>query len=193
MNALKDFSDEDLQKELDRRFKKRQSDQDRERKAYLGEPSIENYMKARYPDLDRPYFSPFRKWYYENFALQRGLWTGGSYWDDTLQPVIQIALYRDVALKEQLGVLDFVPYIEETDLQFYDERHNTVTKRGKRIDIMEYTLSEFGSYSLLTTGNDVETFLLKNTRTERRFNTLEQALHYVRDNHYYQVKPGRDR
>lgn len=190
MDKLKDFTDDELQKELERRRKNRLVKQDKERKEYLGEPSPENYMKARYPDLDRPYFKPFYKWFEENYSYKKGLGDWGGYWPDTGQPGIKLMMYRDVPLEEQLGILDFLPYIAEGPDEVQGEGRDYYPLLGKRIEIFERTLSRFYNHKLVVL--DLKTLVIRGRTVVKECETVEEALDYVRQHFWYQLKPGVD-
>lgn len=117
---------------------------------------------------------PFEESYYD-----KGLFFGG-YWSDTNQRAVSVKFDQNKPFEEQLGILEFIPYIKANE------------KNIKKIRIFESSLSEGGAYSIeyddskkLAIYEIVKTSWGTN-KTLETFHNLEACLKYVYDNHPYE-------
>lgn len=138
-----------------------------------GYTTFEEVMAADWHDIERGGFYPdamnvMNLWTGEH----PGLYAGMGIWADTNQRTLSIKLDRSRPLEEQQGAVAALPYLRANG------------EGVRRLDILEYTLSQHASYHLEIRGEDDFT-VKRNWSDEATFTTLEQALEYIYLHHPY--------
>jgi CHAD domain-containing protein len=125
-------------------------------------------------------YDKMRKWFSDNYD-KRGLKRGG-YNIKTGQTVLEICLDQNIPLTKQLGILDFLPYIEPCKFRESEDLHCY-------IDIFEHTLSEHASYSLRTNPEKTRFWVQSHYGHIYSESTdLIKAMTYIYEHMYYKAK-----
>jgi hypothetical protein len=100
------------------------------------------------------------------------------------QRMPQIAMDQNQPFEDQLGILDFIPFIEKC----YSDRWRM--PEGKVIDIFEHTCSEYMCiYLVIVATNDVQLWDTRHrSRCLERFKSYRAALKFIYQQHPYIVK-----
>lgn len=118
------------------------------------------------------WFQVLDQWFRDNYR-NKGLYKG-TVWSETDQVALQVMFDQNYPLDDQLGILDFLPFIKPTK------------KGAKLVGIFEHTCSQYASWMLEIFEDRVE--LIRTRWTDRKFKDLQEALHYVYQHHPYKLK-----
>lgn len=115
---------------------------------------------------------------------------GEGYIPDTMQTAIKVTLYREHNKKNKnrnlrayVGLVKLLPYMKPMT----ENNHRTQYKGKKYVSLFEHTLSQYGSWFLLLTGNENDVVELHNSYSEKKkFKNLKEAFNYCAIHHYYE-------
>jgi hypothetical protein len=130
-------------------------------------------MEAPYFEVEDIICSKLEKWFNDNYKYVS---RGSGYFISTNQITLRIKVGKHDNIQAIAKEWEeWIPFIKEID-------------GAKRISIFEHTLSEFASYELRVKNNK---YIIAELRLDRRgtdiatFKTLEEALSYIQEHHYY--------